>query len=177
MTTTARPARDLAAERLQLDDAVLGLTLGHVLKRNADHWADRPAVSWQEGSSWKGLTWAEYRERAGALQRAVPGLTLSSDIIVGFPGETREDFALTLELVREIGFVSVFGFKYSPRPGTPAARMPSISAPASSGPDSRPSRPTAMALSPASRARVPSPWPTARQTAGVSVLPTMPRMS
>lgn len=68
-------------------------------------------------------TVAEYLERVGALQRAVPGLTLSSDIIVGFPGETREDFALTLELVREIGFVSVFGFKYSPRPSTPALKL------------------------------------------------------
>ncbi len=68
-------------------------------------------------------TVAEYRERVGALQRAVPGLTLSSDIIVGFPGETREDFALTLELVREVGFVSVFGFKYSPRPFTPALKL------------------------------------------------------
>jgi tRNA-2-methylthio-N6-dimethylallyladenosine synthase len=53
----------------------------------------------------------------------VPGLTLSSDIIVGFPGETREDFALTLELVREMGFVSIFGFKYSPRPSTPALKL------------------------------------------------------
>jgi tRNA-2-methylthio-N6-dimethylallyladenosine synthase len=68
-------------------------------------------------------TVAEYRERVGALQRAVPGLTLSSDIIVGFPGETREDFTLTLELVREMGFVSIFGFKYSPRPFTPALKL------------------------------------------------------
>jgi tRNA-2-methylthio-N6-dimethylallyladenosine synthase len=68
-------------------------------------------------------TVAEYRERVGALQGAVPGLTLSSDIIVGFPGETREDFELTLQLVRDIGFVSVFGFKYSPRPFTPALKL------------------------------------------------------
>jgi tRNA-2-methylthio-N6-dimethylallyladenosine synthase len=66
---------------------------------------------------------AEYRERVGALRRAVPGLTLSTDIIVGFPGETHEDFELTLALVREIGFVGVFGFKYSPRPFTPALKL------------------------------------------------------
>jgi len=66
---------------------------------------------------------AEYRERVGALRAAVPGLTLSSDVIVGFPGETREDFALTLALVQDLGFVGIFGFKYSPRPFTPALKL------------------------------------------------------
>jgi len=66
---------------------------------------------------------AEYRERLTALRRAVPGLTLSTDIIVGFPGETSADFELTLELVRELGFIGVFGFKYSPRPFTPALKL------------------------------------------------------
>jgi tRNA-2-methylthio-N6-dimethylallyladenosine synthase len=66
---------------------------------------------------------AEYRERVGALRDAVPGLTLSSDVIVGFPGETREDFAQTLALVEDVGFVGVFGFKYSPRPFTAALKL------------------------------------------------------
>lgn len=66
---------------------------------------------------------AEYRERVGALRAAVPGMTLSTDVIVGFPGETREDFARTLELVQELGFVGVYGFKYSPRPFTPALKL------------------------------------------------------
>jgi tRNA-2-methylthio-N6-dimethylallyladenosine synthase len=66
---------------------------------------------------------AEYRERLGALRSAVPGLTLSTDIIVGFPGETTEDFEMTLSLVRELGFIGVFGFKYSPRPFTPALKL------------------------------------------------------
>jgi len=66
---------------------------------------------------------AEYRERLTALRRAVPGLTLSTDIIVGFPGETTADFEQTLALVREIGFIGVFGFKYSPRPFTPALKL------------------------------------------------------
>jgi tRNA-2-methylthio-N6-dimethylallyladenosine synthase len=61
--------------------------------------------------------------RRMARRYTVAGLTLSSDIIVGFPGETREDFAQTLELVREMGFVSIFGFKYSPRPFTPALKL------------------------------------------------------
>jgi tRNA-2-methylthio-N6-dimethylallyladenosine synthase len=68
-------------------------------------------------------TVAEYRERVGALRDAVPGLTLSSDVIVGFPGETRDDFEHTLALVAELGFVGVFGFKYSPRPFTPALKL------------------------------------------------------
>ena len=66
---------------------------------------------------------AEYVERTDALKGAVPGLTLSTDIIVGFPGETEEDFEATLSLVRRVGFVAAFGFKYSVRPYTPAERL------------------------------------------------------
>ncbi|MEP7119621.1 MAG: tRNA (N6-isopentenyl adenosine(37)-C2)-methylthiotransferase MiaB [Byssovorax sp.] len=66
---------------------------------------------------------AEYLERTSALVAAVPGLTLSTDIIVGFPGETDEDFDLTLSLVREVGFKGLFGFKYSERPFTPARKL------------------------------------------------------
>jgi tRNA-2-methylthio-N6-dimethylallyladenosine synthase len=65
----------------------------------------------------------EYVERVTSLVRAVPGVTLSTDIIVGFPGETEEDFQATLDLVDSLGFTGVFGFKYSPRPGTPALRI------------------------------------------------------
>jgi tRNA-2-methylthio-N6-dimethylallyladenosine synthase len=65
----------------------------------------------------------DYIDRARALQQARPDFTLSTDIIVGFPGETEQDFADTLSLVREVGFVSVFAFKYSPRPHTPALRL------------------------------------------------------
>ncbi len=66
---------------------------------------------------------AEYVERVATLARAVPGVTLSTDIIVGFPGETEEDFAQTLSLVEEIGFKGLFGFKYSERPYTPARKL------------------------------------------------------
>jgi tRNA-2-methylthio-N6-dimethylallyladenosine synthase len=68
-------------------------------------------------------TRAEYIERVRRLQAARAGLTLSTDIIVGFPGETRAEADETLSLVREVGFVSLFGFKYSPRPHTPALKL------------------------------------------------------
>ncbi len=68
-------------------------------------------------------TRAEYLARANRLLRAREGLTLSTDVIVGFPGETEDDFAQTLSLVNEVGFVSLYGFKYSPRPHTPALRL------------------------------------------------------
>lgn len=63
----------------------------------------------------------DYRRTVGQLRRARPDLALSSDFIVGFPGESDRDFRATLDLVREIGFAQAFSFKYSPRPGTPAA--------------------------------------------------------
>jgi tRNA-2-methylthio-N6-dimethylallyladenosine synthase len=66
---------------------------------------------------------AEYRERVAALRAEVPDVTLSTDVIVGFPGETREDFEATLALVRDVGFTGLFGFKYSPRPYTPALKL------------------------------------------------------
>ena len=65
----------------------------------------------------------EYIERILRLQSARPGLTLSTDIIVGFPGETASEFEETLSLVREVGFVSLFAFKFSPRPLTPALKL------------------------------------------------------
>jgi tRNA-2-methylthio-N6-dimethylallyladenosine synthase len=68
-------------------------------------------------------TRAEYVERTDRLRASRPGMTLSTDVIVGFPGETEEDFRETLSLVREIGFTSLFGFKFSPRPHTPALRL------------------------------------------------------
>ena len=60
------------------------------------------------------------------LKIARPDIVLSSDFIVGFPGETDEDFADTLDLVKRIKFGQCFSFKYSPRPGTPAAAMAQV---------------------------------------------------
>jgi tRNA-2-methylthio-N6-dimethylallyladenosine synthase len=66
----------------------------------------------------------EYLGVVERLRRAIPDLTLSTDIIVGFPGETDEDFAATLSLVREVEFESAFTFRFSPREGTPALKLP-----------------------------------------------------
>jgi tRNA-2-methylthio-N6-dimethylallyladenosine synthase len=64
---------------------------------------------------------AAYLDIVARVRRARPDIAFSSDFIVGFPGETEADFQATLALVREVGFASAFAFKYSPRPGTPAA--------------------------------------------------------
>jgi tRNA-2-methylthio-N6-dimethylallyladenosine synthase len=66
----------------------------------------------------------DYRRTVERLRAARPDLALSTDLIVGFPGETEADFRATLDLVGEICFAQAFSFKYSPRPGTPAATMP-----------------------------------------------------
>jgi len=63
----------------------------------------------------------DYLALTQRLRRARPDLALSTDIIVGFPGESEADFAATLALIEEVGFAAAFCFKYSPRPGTPAA--------------------------------------------------------
>jgi tRNA-2-methylthio-N6-dimethylallyladenosine synthase len=65
----------------------------------------------------------DYRRTVERLRQARPDLALSSDFIVGFPGETDRDFADTLRLVTEIGYAQAYSFKFSPRPGTPAAAM------------------------------------------------------
>ena len=63
----------------------------------------------------------QYKRTIARLRTARPDLALSSDFIVGYPGESEDDFRATLDLVAEIGFAQAFSFKYSPRPGTPAA--------------------------------------------------------
>jgi tRNA-2-methylthio-N6-dimethylallyladenosine synthase len=68
-------------------------------------------------------TVADYLATVGRVRAMRPDLALTSDFIVGFPGETEDDFQATLALVEEVGFASAFTFKYSPRPGTPAAEM------------------------------------------------------
>ena len=66
---------------------------------------------------------AKYLELVKAARKAMPDISLTSDVIVGFPGETREDFEETLRLVKEVEFTSLYTFIYSPREGTPAAKM------------------------------------------------------
>jgi tRNA-2-methylthio-N6-dimethylallyladenosine synthase len=67
---------------------------------------------------------AAYLDIVARLRAARPDIALSSDFIVGFPGETEADFEATLDLVREVTFGSAFSFRYSPRPGTPGADLP-----------------------------------------------------
>ena len=66
---------------------------------------------------------ARYLEVVAALRRALPGIALTTDIIVGFPGETEQDFQETVSLVEQVGYDDAFTFKYSPREGTPATRL------------------------------------------------------
>src|SRR6202000_2568371 len=72
----------------------------------------------------------EYRRVIDQFRAARQDIAFSSDFIVGFPGETEEDFQATLALVTQIGYAAAYSFKYSPRPGTPAAEMQETVAPA-----------------------------------------------
>jgi len=69
----------------------------------------------------RGHTADDYRRIVARLREAQPNLAMSSDFIVGFPGETDADFEATMTLIRDVGYAQAFSFKYSPRPGTPAA--------------------------------------------------------
>ncbi len=71
----------------------------------------------------RGHTVLEYKSIIRRVRAARPGICITSDFIVGFPGETEQDFELTMKLIDEIGFDNSFSYLYSPRPGTPAAEM------------------------------------------------------
>jgi tRNA-2-methylthio-N6-dimethylallyladenosine synthase len=98
--------------------------------------ADRPTVCrqihlpLQSGSTAvlermnRGYTRAEYVAKIAMLRALMPEISLSTDIIVGFPGETKEDFEATLSALEEIGYANIFSFRYSPRPRTAAAKLP-----------------------------------------------------
>ncbi|HUJ51945.1 MAG TPA: tRNA (N6-isopentenyl adenosine(37)-C2)-methylthiotransferase MiaB [Steroidobacteraceae bacterium] len=72
----------------------------------------------------RGYTALEFKDKVRRLRAVRPDISISSDFIVGFPGESERDFAATLALVREVGFDQSFSFIYSRRPGTPAASLP-----------------------------------------------------
>jgi len=72
----------------------------------------------------RGHTILEYKQKIRQLRQLRPDMSISSDFIIGFPGETDTDFQATMQLIEEIGFDHSFSFVYSPRPGTPAAEMP-----------------------------------------------------
>ncbi|HYV18154.1 MAG TPA: tRNA (N6-isopentenyl adenosine(37)-C2)-methylthiotransferase MiaB [Verrucomicrobiae bacterium] len=106
---------------------------GHLTRRIMEAMRDLPSVCnhlhlpAQSGSDRvlkrmrRGYTRERYLAKVRFLRDAVAGMAFSTDLIVGFPGETEEDFAATLELVREAGFAQLYAFCYSPRPGTEAA--------------------------------------------------------
>ncbi|MEE8305897.1 MAG: tRNA (N6-isopentenyl adenosine(37)-C2)-methylthiotransferase MiaB [Gammaproteobacteria bacterium] len=72
----------------------------------------------------RGYTTLEYKQKIKRPREARPDISISSDFIVGFPGETNKDFRATLALIEQVGFDQSFSFIYSPRPGTPAAALP-----------------------------------------------------
>jgi tRNA-2-methylthio-N6-dimethylallyladenosine synthase len=72
----------------------------------------------------RGYTALEYKSKIRHLRKVRPDITITSDFIIGFPGETASDFEDTMNLVREMGFDNSYCFIYSPRPGTPAAQLP-----------------------------------------------------
>jgi tRNA-2-methylthio-N6-dimethylallyladenosine synthase len=72
----------------------------------------------------RGYTSLEFKEKIRKLRLARPGIAISTDFIIGFPGETERDFEATLKLTRDVGFDQSFNFIYSRRPGTPAASLP-----------------------------------------------------
>ena len=72
----------------------------------------------------RGYTREQYLSLIAYARGKMPDIAFTSDVIVGFPGEQREDFEQTLDLIRQVNFVSLYTFIYSPREGTPAAKMP-----------------------------------------------------
>jgi tRNA-2-methylthio-N6-dimethylallyladenosine synthase len=78
----------------------------------------------------RGYTALEYKSTIRKLRAVRPGISISSDFIVGFPGETEADFGKTMQIIDEVGFDSSFSFVFSPRPGTPAAALADDTPPA-----------------------------------------------
>jgi tRNA-2-methylthio-N6-dimethylallyladenosine synthase len=100
-----------------------------VLYRNQPKVCEYIHLPFQSGSTRilemmnRNYTREEYLEKIAMIKKAIPNVVLSTDIIVGFPSETEEDFQDTMKMVEEVGFETIFAFKYSPRPFTKAARF------------------------------------------------------
>jgi tRNA-2-methylthio-N6-dimethylallyladenosine synthase len=121
-TDGLRRLRFLTSHPRLVDDALIGAlveveSLSGYLHLPAQAGSDRVL-----GRMKRRYTSAEYRELVARIRRRCPDVAISSDFIVGFPGETEEDFRATLDLVSDTRFASLFGFRYSPRPGTASAR-------------------------------------------------------
>ena len=114
----SRPLVDVLVEVAQLaDQGVKEVTL---LGQNVN--AYRGVTP--EGDTADFAMLLEYKSIIRRLKAARPGIAIATDFIVGFPGETAEDFEKTMRLIDDVGFDASFSFVYSPRPGTPAARLP-----------------------------------------------------
>ena len=113
---TSHP-KDLSDELIEV--MATGKHICHALHLPVQHGSDRILASMN-----RRYTRERYLERVNALRARVPDVSLTTDLIVGYPGETEEDFERTCELVREVGYDSAFTFIYSPRVGTRAADMP-----------------------------------------------------
>lgn len=100
-----------------------------VMTRHQDKICDYIHLPFQSGNTEvlhrmnRGYSREEYLEKIAMIKKSLPHISLSTDIIVGFPGETEEQFQDTLSLVREVGFETIFAFAYSPRPHTKAAQF------------------------------------------------------
>lgn len=100
-----------------------------VLQQHRDKLCDYIHLPVQSGSTSvldrmnRRYTREEYLEKVEMIKKTIPEVSLSTDIIVGFPGETEQDFEDTLNMVKEVGYETIFAFKYSPRPFTKAARF------------------------------------------------------
>lgn len=105
--------------------------LAHVINNHRNKICEYIHLPAQSGSSRilrdmrRGYTRESYVETVNMIKQTVPEVVLSSDFIVGFPGEEEEDFAATLSLIEKVGYETIFGFVYSPRPMTAAAQMTS----------------------------------------------------
>ena len=113
---TSHP-KDLSDELIEV--MATGKHICHALHLPLQHGSNRILASMN-----RRYTRERYLERVNALRARVPDVSLTTDLIVGYPGETEEDFERTCELVREVGYDSAFTFIYSPRVGTRAADMP-----------------------------------------------------
>ena len=82
------------------------------------HGSDRILVAMK-----RGYTALEYKSTSASCARCGPDISIGTDFIVGFPGETDDDFAKTMKLIDDVGFDASFSFVFSPRPGTPAAEL------------------------------------------------------
>ncbi|AGH95501.1 tRNA (N6-isopentenyl adenosine(37)-C2)-methylthiotransferase MiaB [Pseudobdellovibrio exovorus] len=104
--------------------------LMHVMAEHQDKVCEYVHLPAQSGNSRilrqmnRGYTREEYLDKIALMKKYIPNLVLSTDIIVGFPGETEEEFQDTVSLVKEVGFETMFAFMYSPRPFTKAASFP-----------------------------------------------------